>query len=151
MSDMAHDEPGKALFDALIQLIQQQQTLMAQIAAKVSQIPPGGGGGGGGTGNGFELYEPNKIYRKYQAIIDPVTSTAYTVTPVYGDQYVSTNIAQDCANGNLKLLGFDSQIVVFDHPPTQAEINSLPENALVVEFDPDDVPYSGILSDSING
>jgi hypothetical protein len=142
MSDMAHNEPGKDLFDALIQLFKQQQSLMEQIADKISRMEPGGGG----TGNGFQVYESNKVYKKYQAVIDPSTDVPYLVVPSEGDEYTSITVKQDCANGNLKLLGFDSQIVTFDHQPTVNDLKTLPEKAVVVEYSPSDTPYTGILT-----
>jgi hypothetical protein len=60
--------------------------------------------------------------------------------------YVSVTVEDDCAAGNLKLLGFDSQIVTFNHPPTEPEVDRLPEKAVVVEYNDMDTPYRGILT-----
>lgn len=149
MSNMSSNEPGKELFDELIGLFRRQQLLMEQIADKISRIESIGGGG---SGNGFQVYESNKLYKRYQAVIDPETDVPYLVVPRNGgSEYMSISVRQDCANGNLKLLGFDSQIVTFDHTPTSTEVDLLPENAIVVEYNPSDTPYGNILSSDNDG
>lgn len=134
-------DDGKVLFDTLISVIHSQRILMEAMAEKIEQLTIGGG-----SGNGFQVYESNKLYKKYQALIDPNTDTAYLVVPHEGDEYTSVTVEEDCRNGNLKLLGFDSQIVTFGRPPEQAEIERLPEKVIVVEYNPQDTPYTGIIS-----
>lgn len=137
-------EDGKGLFDALIAIIHDQRVLIETMAAKLEQLEVGQGGGG--SGNGFEVYETHKVYNRYQALIDPDTDTPYLVVPAEGDTYISTTVEEDCENGNLRLLGFDGQIVTFNHTPTQPEIDRLPEKVIVVEYNEMDTPYTGILS-----
>jgi hypothetical protein len=44
------------------------------------------------------------------------------------------------------LLGYDGQIVTFNHVPTSPEVDRLPENVVVVEYNEMDTPYTGILT-----
>ena len=116
---------------------------MADYIERIQSI----GGGGGGTGNGFQVYESGKVYKKYQALIDPATDTPYLVVPAGGlVEYTSISVQQDCEDGNLKLLGFDSQIVTYDHTPTPTDIDNIPEKTVVVEYNPMDTPYTGMLN-----
>ena len=166
------------VFNDLIDVVYAQRQLIHTMANLLEQLDLSGGGGGSavlidktitrnGTFNarddsadgyrsvtvevpesgGFQPYETDQEYVQYQTVVDPETMVAYMVI---AEQYTSVDIRTDCQAGNLKLIGFDSQIVPFDHPPTAEEINALPENALVVEYDPDDTPYTGILSNDIN-
>lgn len=133
-------------FARLINLVDQQRQIIHRLTEALMQITPGSGGGGG-TGTGFEVYESGKEYKRYQALIDPNTDIAYLVVPYNGGtKYTSVTVQQDCADGNLKLLGYDSQIVTFDHSPSPTEVNTLPENVTVVEYNPSDTPYSNILT-----
>ena len=165
------------VFNDLLDVVYTQRQLIHTMANLLEQLNLSGGGGGSavlidrtitsnGTFNaaddnadgyrsvtvdvptgGFQEYETDHDYVEYETVVDPVTKTAYMVIP---QRYHSVDIQTDVRQGNLKLIGFDSQIVPFDHPPTAEEINALPENALVVEYDPDDTPYTGILSNNIN-
>lgn len=135
-------DDGRALFNALISVVHDQRLLIEALWAKLQELEIGGGG----SGNGFQVYESGKLYKRYQALIDPNTDTAYLVVPYGGGtEYISVTVQEDCASGNLKLLGFDSQIVTFDHPPRTAEVEVLPENVVVVEYNPADTPYTGML------
>lgn len=132
-------------FRRLIDLVDQQRQIIHRLTEDLMELKHGSGGGG--TGNGFEVYESGKEYKRYQALIDPNTDIAYLVVPYNGGtSYTSVTVQQDCADGNLKLLGYDSQIVTFDHSPTPTEVNALPENVTVVEYNPSDTPYSNILT-----
>ena len=127
----------------------QQQQIISRIATDIVNIDIGGGGGGGGTGNGFEVYESGKTYKKYQALIDPNTDIPYLVVPYGGaTEYISDTVENDCAAGNLRLLGFDGQIVTFNHPPQEPEIDRLPENVVVVEYNDVDPNYNILTSDN---
>lgn len=108
---------------------------------------------GGGGPETITEYETNTVYQRYQTLIDPETETVYIVTPADGtDTYRSETIENDVLHENIKLIGSDSRLVIFDHPPTQSEINQLPENVVVVEYDPNDTPYAGlILNNNNNG
>ena len=144
---MADNNQMEAVFANLIRIVFEQRDIIKGIATELNRIKAVGGGGGGGTGNGFQVYESDKVYKKYQALIDPDTDTPYLVVPAGGlTEYTSISVQQDCADGNLKLLGFDSQIVPFDHTPTPTEISRIPENTVVVEYNPMDTPYMNILN-----
>ena len=58
------------------------------------------------------------------------TETVYRVL----EEYTSVTVEDDCSNGYLKLVGFESQIVTLNHEPTQKEINALPDDSLVAIY-----------------
>lgn len=130
------------VFNDLIDVIHEQRTLIHTMAGYIKQLQIGGGG----SGNGFQVYESGKEYKRYQALIDPNTDIAYLVVPRNGDTYISETVQLDCESGNLKLLGFDGQIVTFNHPPKPDEVDVLPENVVVVEYSEADTPYTSILT-----
>lgn len=134
-------------FLRLQRIVEQQQRIIHKMAEDIIKIKIGGGGGG--TGNGFEVYESGKTYKKYQALIDPNTDIPYLVVPYGGaTEYISDTVENDCAAGNLRLLGYDGQIVTFNHPPQEPEIDRLPENVVVVEFNDVDPNYNILTSDN---
>lgn len=136
------------VFAQLINLINTQREIIHELADYLDQLEIGGGGGGGGGGSSaFQPYRSGAVYKKYDTVVDPDTMISYITTVT---SFTASNIQSDVDAGKLKLVGYDSQIITFDHPPTAEEINTLPENAIVVEFDPEDTPYTGILSDDIN-
>ena len=124
-------------FQDLYEVIEQHQLLLASIAAKLNAIENLGGGGGGSAS--IEDYESNQDYKRNMLLVDTETETVYRVIP---ESYTSITVETDCANGNLKLVGFESQIVAFDHEPTQAEINVIPDDSFVTIYNPTDTPYS---------
>lgn len=127
------------IFQTLIDTIQTQQTLINSIAEELQKLKDIGGGGGG-TGNAvIEDYESGKEYTRNTLVVDTITETVYRV--ISDEPYLSETVEQDCANGKLKLVGFESQIVTFDHSPTQEEINQIPDDALVAVYSSTDVPY----------
>jgi len=124
------------IFEKLIQAMSEQYALMQSIATKLEELEIGGGGGGGNAS--ITDYESGKLYKRNTLVVDPATETVYRVLP---DQYTSDTVEIDKAAGNLKLVGFESEIVTFDHNPTQAEIDALPDDAVVVVYSRTDVPY----------
>ena len=140
---MANAADFEQVFNDLVDIIHSQREIIHELTEYLLQIESIGGGG---SGNGFQVYESGKEYKRYQALIDPNTDIAYLVVPQGGDTYISESVQTDCANGNLKLLGYDGQIVTFSSPPTSTEIQNLPENVVVVEYNPADTPYSSILT-----
>jgi hypothetical protein len=140
-------EDGKALFDALINVIHQNRLLIEELAGKIERLEHIGGGG---KGNGLEVYTAGETYKRYQMLVDPNTDIVYITVPHDGDEYVAISVETDCEDGNLRLLGYDGQIVPFNHRPSPQEIDALLENVTVVEYNPSDTPYTGILTNDNN-
>jgi len=126
------------VFEKLFSVIRAQNILIKNIADKLQQLEVGGGGGGGGGNATISDYESGKRYKRNTLVVDPATETVYRVLP---QQYTSNTVVDDKANGYLKLVGFESDIVTFDHDPSQAEIDALPDDSVVVVYSPTDVPY----------
>lgn len=124
-------------FERLNAVIKEQQKLIKLIADKLEQIESIGGGGGGGGSASIEDYQSNMNYKRNVLVVDTETETVYRVL----DEYVSVTVEDDCAQGFLKLVGFESQIVNIGHNPTQAEINNIPDDALVTVYSSTDAPY----------
>jgi hypothetical protein len=125
------------IFQQLINVITTQQQLINSIAQEIQELK--GIGGGGGTGNAvIEDYVSDHVYRRNTLVVDPNTETVYRVIT---NEYTSITVEQDCANGDLKLVGFESQIVTFNGNPTQSQINVLPEDTLVAIYSASDTPY----------
>lgn len=121
-------------FDRLIKVIAQQQKLINSITSKLEKIESIGGGGGSAS---IEDYQSNKTYKRNVLVVDTGTETVYRVL----QEYTSVTVEEDCGNGYLKLVGFESQIVNFAHNPTQAEINTIPDDSLVTVYSSLDTPY----------
>lgn len=130
------------IFDNLKRVIAEQQLLIESIANKLQKLESIGGGGGGGSAS-IEDYTPNTEYERNTLLVDTNTETVYRVLT----KYTSINVETDCNNGNLKLVGFESQIVTLDHNPTQSEIESIPEDALVAIYSSTDTPYAPDILD----
>lgn len=130
----------KNIFELLSETLARQEKLMTSIADKLEKITSIGGGGGGSAS--IEDYESGKEYKRNVLVVDTNTETVYRVV----SPYMSISIEQDRENGNLKLVGFESQIVTFNHLPTQAEIDALPEDTLVAIYSTTDDPYTPVLS-----
>lgn len=126
------------IFEKLFIAIRAQHQLLKNIADKLEQLEVGGGGGGGGGNATISDYESGKRYKRNTLVVDPATETVYRVLP---SQYTSNTVDDDKRNGYLKLVGFESDIVTFDHNPSQAEIDALPDDSVVVVYSPTDVPY----------
>jgi hypothetical protein len=137
-------EDGKALFNALLAKMREQEAIIKRLAEKIQLIDHIGGGGSGS----IEDYVSGKQYNRNTLLVDPLTETLYRVKP---DTYTSITVDADLRAGNLKLVGFESQIVTFNHLPTQAEIDALPKDVLVAIYSTTDTPYEPILSsDNVN-
>lgn len=127
-------------FQTLTAILGEHETLLTQIANKLEQLEIGGGGGGNAT---VADYLPNTTYKRNTLLVDRDTETMYRVIP---DEYTSVSLTFDKEHGDLKLVGYESQFVTFNHQPTQAEIDTLPEDTLVAIYSPQDDPYSPALS-----
>ncbi len=121
------------IFDKLINVIQNQQTIIESISQKLKKIESIGGGGSAS----IEDYATGKKYARNTLLVDTATETVYRVL----GEYTSIDIKTDASNGNLKLVGFESQVVSMDHDPTQAEINALPDGSFVAVYSATDAPY----------
>ncbi len=122
------------VFSELLLIIHRQNTLLKNIATKLEQLELGGSAGGTQIAD----YEMGKTYKRNTLLVDPGSETVYRVIPT---QYISETVEDDKRNGYLKLVGFESEIVTFDHNPSQREINVLPDDAFVAVYSPTDVPY----------
>lgn len=128
------------IFQTLVSVIAEQQTIINAIASKVEKIESIGGGGGGSAS--IEDYVSGKLYTRNMLIVDPNTETVYRVLK----EYTSDSVENDVKNGNLKLVGFESQVVTLNHQPTQDEINALPDAALVATYSTTETPYDPVLT-----
>lgn len=125
----------EATFRDLLDIIQLQQRKIDAIANALERITSIGGGGGSAS---IEDYESGKEYTRNMLIVDPNTETVYRVL----SEYTSETVEDDIANGYLKLVGYESQVITFSHQPSQTEIETLPDDALVAVYSPTDTPYS---------
>lgn len=126
-------------FQTLVSVIADQQMIINGIANKLDKIESLGGGGGGGSAS-IEDYESGKTYTRNMLIVDPNTETVYRALR----EYTAITVTDDVKNGNLKLVGFESQVVTLDHQPTQQEINTLPDSALVATYSTSETPYDPV-------
>ena len=129
---MANNLPDE-LFSRLLTQIEAQASLLQEIADKLDQLELGRGMAT------ISDYEAGKEYKRNMLVVDPQTETVYRVMENY--QRPSQTVEQDCLDGLLKLVGFESQVVAFDHNPTQNEINTLPDGVLVTIYSPTDETY----------
>lgn len=130
-------EQQEQIFTALINVIQEHERLLASIADKLSRIESIGGGGGSAS---IEDYESGKVYKRNTLLVDRNTETVYR--SLAEPSYTSISVETDLQNRNLKLVGFESQIVSFDHNPSQSEIDVLPDESFVAVYSSMDKPYN---------
>lgn len=128
------------IFTRLLNAINEQNRLLKSIATKFEQYNGGGGGGGGGGNASIADYAENRTYKRNTLLVDSNNETVYRVLPT---EYVSVNLNADIAAGNLKLVGFENQVIMtMDHELSQEEINNIPDNATVIVYNPADTPYT---------
>ena len=120
-----------AIFTRMLTIINQQQALINSISSKISQINSIGGAAS------INDFATGITYKRNVLIVDTETETVYRVL----ENYTSTNVTDDIANGNLKLVGYESQLVTFNHTPTQTEISTLHDDTLVAVYSTTDTPY----------
>lgn len=117
------------IFQSLNDVIAALARRVNSLANKVEQLERGGGGGGNAT---VEDYEGGKLYKRNTLLVDTATETMYRVScPV---EYTSVSVEADRMAGNLKLIGFESQVITINHEPSQAELDMLPEDSLVAIY-----------------
>jgi hypothetical protein len=129
---------GDSVFEQLESIIKTQSELIQSISKKLQQIESIGGGGGGGGNATISDYEPNKDYERNTLVVDVNTETVYRVLKAYK----SKTVEQDCINGNLKLVGFESGIVTYGQEPSQTQVDALPEDTLIAIYNSTDDPYN---------
>lgn len=127
-----------SIFARLLTAISEQNRLLESIATKFEQYEGGGGGGGGNAS--IADYAENRLYKRNTLLVDANNETVYRVIPT---EYLSVNLNADIAAGNLKLVGFENQVIMtMDHELSQEEINDIPDNATVIIYNPADTPYT---------
>lgn len=122
------------IFQTLFQTISTQQELISQLADKLEQLELGGGSGNASIAD----YESNKLYKRNALLVDTATETVYRAIR----EYMSRTVEEDCQNGNLKVVGFESQIITFNGDPTQRQLNVIPDDTLVAVYSASDTPYT---------
>ena len=133
-----------SVFDRLLRIVTTMEERLDRIDKALAALEWGGGGGGGSAV--IEDYASGKFYARNTLLVDSNTETVYRALPREG--FTSTTLEQDLAADppRLKLVGYESQFVTFNHSPTQAEIDALPEDTLVAIYSPQDDPYTPALS-----
>lgn len=131
---MANNEPMDEIFIRLNRVLAEQAATIKRLADKIEQLELGGGGSGNAS---IEDYVEGKDYKRNVLVVDPVEETVYRVI----ENYTSVDLATDKSLGKLKIVGYESQIVTFDHSPTQAELDVLPEDTLVAIYSSNETPY----------
>ena len=126
------------VFEKLLEIETAREARLKRIEDALKQIQIGSGSAV------IEDYKTNVFYKRNTLVVDPLTETMYRTTVPEG--FTSTTFEADRAAGRLKLVGFESQVVTFNHQPTQAEIDALPEDSLVAIYSPQDDPYTPALS-----
>lgn len=127
-----------SIFARLLTAISEQNRLLESIATKFEQY--GGSGGGGGGNASIADYAENRLYKRNTLLVDSNNETVYRVIPT---EYLSANLNADIAAGNLKLVGFENQVIMtMDHELSQEEIDNIPDNATVIVYNPADTPYT---------
>lgn len=138
---MATTAQPEGIFVELINIITEQSRIIKSITEKLEELEVGKGNGGGGGSASIEDYESGKPYKRNTLLVDTDTETVYRVCIQEGQPYISNTVETDCAMGYLKLVGFESQVVTIGHNPSQAEIDAMPDNALVAVYSATDAPY----------
>lgn len=121
------------IFERLNTIISEQRELIVALNAKLQELELGGGSGNASIAD----YESGKRYTRNALLVDTSTETVYRAIR----EYTSVTVEDDCANGNLKLVGFESQIIAFNGDPTQAQLNVIPDDTLVAIYSAADTPY----------
>lgn len=125
---------SKDIFQQLTDIIKKQDEIIKSISEKVVKLEDVIG-----KGNSAIIldYESGSLYERNTLVVDTESETVYRVIK----QYTSIDVRTDCSEGNLKLVGFESQVIEFDHDPTQEEIEVIPNESFVAVYNPLDPPY----------
>lgn len=128
------------IFANLITLVNQQSTQLKLLADKIEQLDVGGGGSGNAT---IEDYTLGKTYQRNTLVVYEPTETVYRALSEFTATDFNTEVSGDGTPGSikLKLVGFESSIVTYGAPPTQEEVNALPEDTIVAIYNSAADPY----------
>jgi len=121
------------IFEKLLEIETAREARLKRIEDAIKQIKISSGSAS------IEDYKGNTFYTRNTLVVDPLTETVYRTIPDEG--FTSTTFEADRAAGRLKLVGYESQIVTFNHKPTQAEIDALPDDVVVAVYSSNDSPY----------
>lgn len=136
------NEEVTGIFKTLLEAIALQNNLITEMATKLEQLEIGKGNGTAEGGSAsIEDFVSGKKYKRNTLLVDKDTETVYRVCIQDNEEYISDTVENDCGMGYLKLVGFESQVVTIGHNPTQAEIDAMPDNALVAVYSATDNPY----------
>lgn len=122
------------IFTRLINAVTANSNKLKEIADKLEQLEVGAGGGGSAS---IEDYAEGKKYNRNTLVV--YNETVYRVLPT---EYTSVDFDTDYKAGQLKLVGFESGIVTYGQDPTQAQVDTLPEDTLVAIYNSTDDPYN---------
>ena len=126
------------IFEKLLEIETAREARLKRIEEAIAELKIGSGSAV------IADYKENVFYKRNSLVVEPLTETVYRAIPVEG--FTSTTFEADRAAGRLKLVGYESQVIAFNHQPTQSEIDTLPEDSLVAIYSPQDDPYTPVLS-----
>lgn len=131
---MANNQnPLDEIFTNLINLVRAQSNQLKVLADKIEQLEVGSGGGNATIVD----YTPGTTYKRNALVV--YNETVYRILP---EEYVAVDFDTDYSGGKLKLVGFESGIVTYGQDPTQAQVDTLPEDTLVAIYNSTDDPYN---------
>lgn len=124
------------VFTRLNRIIEDQAQIIKRLADHIEQLELGGGGGNAVVAD----YVPGTTYHHNNLVVDTATDDLYLV--ICDTEYVAIDIGTDRADSNIKLINNGiGNFVLFDHDPTNAEIQQLDENEVVVVYSASDDPF----------
>lgn len=129
------------IFTDLINQIADNTAKLESITAKLEQLEVGSGGGSGNAT--IEDYTLGKTYKRNTLVVYEPTETVYRALSEFTATDFNTEVSGDGTPGSikLKLVGFESSIVTYGAPPTQEEVNALPEDTIVAIYNSAGDPY----------
>lgn len=131
MADQLED-----IFMRFIKSYENMKIEMDHLKEHIQQLELGGGGGNAVVAD----YVPGTTYHHNNLVVDTATDDLYLV--ICDTEYVAIDIGTDRANSNIRLINNGiGNFVLFDHDPTNAEIQQLDENEVVVVYSASDDPF----------
>lgn len=132
MADQLED-----IFMRFIKSYENMKIEMDRLKEHIQQLELGGGGGGNAV---VADYVPGTTYHHNNLVVDTATDDLYLV--ICDTEYVAIDIGTDRADSNIRLINNGiGNFVLFDHDPTNAEIQQLDENEVVVVYSASDDPF----------